>query len=236
MKISICDDQQHFRDAIKNNLLRYKELYCSDEEVWEIFEFSDGNVLIAENDKSDLYFLDLEMPAKDGIQVAGELRQKWGDEINIIIMTSHIERMKEGYRVNAFRFMTKPVDYEEMKEGLDTLQRSRIGYGVLQLSSYGREYKILERDIRYICRESGDTVIYVKDMKFRSEQSMEEWEGILDDRLFFRCHKGYIINVRFVEDVDDNAVLDSGEIIPVSRRRKVTFKDKVREYDLTYGG
>ena len=70
MKIAICDDQQHFRNDIRNNLLKYKEQYCSDEEEWEITEFSDGNVLIAEDEKRELYFLDLEMPAKDGIQVA----------------------------------------------------------------------------------------------------------------------------------------------------------------------
>ena len=44
--------------------------------------------------------------------------------------------------------------------------------------------KYLERDIRYLCRESGDTVIYVKEMKFRSDKSMEEWENLLDDRIF----------------------------------------------------
>lgn len=234
MNIAICDDQQHFRTAIKQNLKKYNELYYPDEE-WTVTEFSNGDVLIAEDEKRDLYFLDLEMPAKDGIEVAAGLRKKW-KECNIFIMTSHIERMKEGYRVNAFRFMTKPVQYDEMREGLDALRKSQAAYESVTLYSYGTPYNVLHRDIRYLCRESGDTVLYVKDMKFRSEKSLEDWEAELGEEMFFRCHKSYIVNLRYVEDVTDKAFLEDGEIIPVSRRKKTAFNEKVKEYDLTYGG
>lgn len=233
MRIAICDDQNHFRKAIYENLMKYREKYCPEEE-WEVEEFNDGTVLIANDDKRDLYFLDLEMPAMDGIHVAEGLRKKWG-ECNLIIMTSHVERMKEGFKVNAFRFMTKPVQYDEMEEGINTFRKSLVGYEELTLHMYGTPYKILQRDLRYICKESGDTVIYVKDMKFRSEKSMDDWEKMLNENMFFRCHKGYIVNVRFVEEVNENAELDNGEIIPVSRRKRAAFKDKMREYDLNYG-
>lgn len=235
MKIAICDDQNHFRRQITENLLKYRDTYCAGEE-WEITEFTDGNVLIAEEEKRDLYFLDLEMPAMDGIQVAAGLQSKWQD-CNIIIMTSHVERMKEGYQVKAFRFMTKPVEYDEMKEGLDTFFKSRIGYDTITLQSFGTAYTIMHRDIRYICKESGDTVVYVKELKFRSKQSMEEWENILDSRMFFRCHKSYIANLRFVEDVTAERIsFDNGEVIPVSRRKKTDLYEKMKVFDLTYGG
>ncbi|MBE5957678.1 MAG: response regulator transcription factor [Lachnospiraceae bacterium] len=236
MKIAICDDQKHFRDSIKDNLKRYHNNNCNNEK-WEIHEYSDGNKLISEDERMDLYILDLEMPSIDGIEVAASLQKKW-ENCNIIIMTTHIERMKEGYRVNAFRYMTKPVDFEELKEGLDTFTRSRIGYEVIELKSYGTAYQVQQREIRYVCKESGDTVIYSNnnEMKFRSESSMEEWENLLNDKLFFRCHKGYIVNLKFIEDVNDKgAFLDNGEVIPVSRRKKNEFKDKVREFDLMYG-
>ncbi len=236
MKIAICDDQKHFRESIKENLKMYHEDNCSSEK-WEIYEFSDGNKLIDEDSRMDLYFLDLEMPTIDGIEVAANLQKKW-ENCNIIIMTTHVERIKEGYRVNAFRYMTKPVDFDEIKEGLDTFTRSRIGYEVIELKSYGTPYQVPQREIRYVCKESGDTVIYTNsnDMKFRSESSMEEWENLLNDKMFFRCHKGYIVNVRFIDDINDKgAYLDNGEVIPVSRRKKNEFKDKVREFDLMYG-
>ena len=233
MKIAVCDDQKHFRKDITDNLIKYHDKFCP-EEHWDIVEFDDGTKLIDDDDKKNLYFLDLEMPAMDGINVAEGLRRKWHQDCDIIIMTSHVERLKEGFRVNAFRFMTKPVDYDEMQEGLNTLRRSKVGYDTIILNSFGEDYQIAYRDIRYICKESGDTIIFVKNMKFRSKKSMEDWEQELDQRLFFRCHKGYIVNFRFIEESDEYILLDNGERVPISRRKKKDFNNKIREYDLYY--
>lgn len=232
-KIAVCDDQTQIRKNLCEKIWEYQDKYSLSEEAWDIKEYSNGNTLLEDEEKKDVYFLDLEMPEIDGIEVAKKLKKRWS-ECNIIILTSHVERIKEGYKVNAFRYMTKPIQFEELAEGLDSLRSSRVGYDIVALQRHGHNYQVMQREIRYLCRENGDTVLYVHDIRFRSERSLEDWEKELNGILFVRCHKGYLVNLRYISDIDNDVVLENGEKIPLSRRKKKMLLEKNIEFDLMY--
>jgi len=48
---------------------------------------------------------------------------------------------------------------------------------------------------------------------------------------FFRCHNSFIVNVNYVEQVEENIckLKESDEIISISRRKKTKFKKKLKE-------
>lgn len=234
-RISVCDDQKQIREEICKNINEYKEQYNLIDENWDIKEFATGKELLEDSEKRDVYFLDLEMPEMDGIVVAELLKKKWED-CNIIILTAHMERIKEGYKVNAFRYMTKPISFEEIAEGLEALRSSRIGYDIVNVQRQGHNFQIMQRDIRYLCRENGDTIVYVRELRFRSERSLESWEKELNGIIFFRCHKGFLVNMKYIADIDREIILDNGEKIPVSRRKRKLLIEKNIEFDLKYGG
>lgn len=232
--VAVCDDQKQIRKELLQKIGEYRKHHDLEEEDWDIKEFATGKELLEAPFLYDLYFLDLEMPDVDGILIAEQLRRQWG-ECNIMILTSHLERMKEGYKVEAFRYMTKPLLLEELEEGLEAFRNSRIGCEVVHLQRRGHDFPVLQRDIRYICRENGDTVLYVKDMRFRSECSLEEWERELNRAVFFRCHRGYLVNMGCIGDIEKEIVLISGERIPISRRRRNELIESSMEFDLKYG-
>lgn len=234
-RIAVCDDQKKIREEICKNINEYKKQYNLIDENWDIKEFATGKELLEDPEKRDVYFLDLEMPEMDGIIVAELLKNRWKN-CNIIILTSHIEHMKEGYKVNAFRYMTKPVLFEELTEGLEALRRNRIGYDIVNIQKQGHNFQIMQKDIRYLCRENGDTILYVRDLRFRSERSLESWEKELNGIIFFRCHKGFLVNMKYIADIDKEILLDNGEKIPISRRKRKMLTEKNIEFDLKYGG
>lgn len=233
-RIAVCDDQKQIRKELCRGILAYKNQYNVSDEEWSIEEYTEGDSLLAEPERKDVYFLDLEMPGRDGIAVAKMLKKRWTD-CTIIILTSHVERMKEGYKINAFRYMTKPISFEELAEGLGSLWSSQIGCDVVNLQKMGHTFQVRQRDIRYLCREDGDTVLYVKDVRFTSRQALDEWEQELNGILFFRCHKGYLVNMGCISDIDGCITLDNGEKVPIARRKRKLLIEKNIEFDLKYG-
>ena len=233
-RIAVCDDQTQICRTIIGKLNRYRVQHGLNQEEWEIKAFASGVKVLEEEESFDLYFLDLEMPELDGIVVAERLRKKW-KECTIIILTSYTERMKEGYKVHAFRYMTKPLSAEELAEGLDAFFESRIGYEVIQVHRLGCNHEIRQRDIRYLCRENNETIIYAHGLRFRSSKSLYDWEKELNQVMFFRCHKGYLVNLGQIEDIQKEVHLITGEKIPIARRKKVPLLECSTDFDLKYG-
>ncbi|WP_075680412.1 LytR/AlgR family response regulator transcription factor [Roseburia sp. 831b] len=127
LKIGICDDEQ-----IVSEILKRKVEICLREAgvQAEITLFSQGQDLLETGEDLDILFLDIEMPEMDGIEVGKKLRQK-GNDCKIIVATSMVERFKEAFYIDAFRFVTKPFEMEEIRA---------IG-GEVELFIKGKKYR-----------------------------------------------------------------------------------------------
>lgn len=100
------------------------------------------------------------MPQMDGIEAAFQLREQ-GKECRIIILTSKRERFKDAFKIRAYRFVTKPIDLEELEEALDDARSALLGYGKVELKFEMITYKIFQYQIDYL-QVRGDYVkIYV---------------------------------------------------------------------------
>jgi two-component system LytT family response regulator len=78
------------------------------------------------------------------------------------------------------------------------------------------------------------TEFLVGSQVLRSEKSLKELEAELDDRMFVRIDKQYIVNLKYIDRYENGSVSIAGELIKVSRRRLRSFEEKYREYDLRY--
>lgn len=44
---------------------------------------------------------------------------------------------------------------------------------------------------------------------------------LLDDRRFIECYKGVVVNMEHIRNqIDDDFILDNGEKVPISKRKK----------------
>ena len=60
-------------------------------------------------------------------------------------------------------------------------------------------------------------------------RKMNELEEQLSGCGFFRCNKGFLVNMREVDGMIESDCLIGGEKIPVSRRRRTEFMDCLTE-------
>ncbi|MGN0483607.1 MAG: response regulator [Lachnospiraceae bacterium] len=76
----------------------------------------------AKKNTVDVAFLDIEMPLKNGIELAKELQEIQPD-IKIVFATAYEEYALEAFQTKAIRYILKPYDVEEIKEALDLASR-----------------------------------------------------------------------------------------------------------------
>ena len=110
MRIAICDDEKILQEQLKVEI----EGYFNSLDIMTVC-FNSGEALLVDFEKNqyDIVFLDIEMNGLNGLQTAKYLHEKKKD-LPIVLVTSHTELAMEGYEVQAFRFLGKPIDRNKL--------------------------------------------------------------------------------------------------------------------------
>ena len=229
--VGVCDDEEYIYSHIEKILIKYGVL---NNIKLDIQFFSSGVELLEKMPDLDMLLLDIDMPKIDGIRTAEILNER-GIDYKIILLTCKEDRYKEGYKIGATRFVTKPINEEELFEAITNNRERILGMSGVSLYLEGRKFNVLQRDIYYFMADGAQTKIYTKGVEYRSENSLSMWEELLDSRLFVRTHKSFIVNVSHIKYHKDNVIyLTSSEKILISRRMKSKFLEKYMDYDTKY--
>lgn len=104
LKFYICDDNSDFADRIKKEI----DLYMNDRRNYETVVFNSGVALLKQFDKqvADVVLLDIDMPEMNGFEVAS-LLQKRKEDILILFVTSHEDKVYQSYDYHPFWFIRK---------------------------------------------------------------------------------------------------------------------------------
>lgn len=228
--IGICDDQKEIVIELKKMLEAYLSAQnCS----YELYMFLDGESLLGQIDKINVVFLDIEMPGMDGIELGRKIKQI-NPECKIIMATGKVDRFKDAFRIHAERFITKPFDKAEIEEALQAVIGQNLGEETLELYYMRNSCKICQCDIWYIVAYNGYTEFVVGDKVFRREESLNEVEGMLEERIFCRISRKHVVNMQWIQAYSEGMIRIGGKEFEVSRRRRKDFEQKYIEFDLRY--
>lgn len=230
LQIAICDD------VLEQTLMLQVYIceYCvSSNAEYKLYLYESGEELLADVEKLDIVFLDIEMPGLDGIET-GRLIRSRNSSCRIIMETVMIERMKEAFFIEAFRFIVKPINRTEVEEALNACMRKVLGSGSVPLYYNRIVHKVHQSEIQYVVTYDSYSEYRVKNKMLRSEASLRELEQQLDKRLFFRIHRKYIVNMAQVQSYSDGIIHMRDIELPVARRKKRDFEQAYMEFDLKY--
>ncbi len=226
LKVAICEDDTILCKDAKQRILEIRPDYLID-------TYFTGEELLLTNTRYDIMFLDIEMPGRDGMCIAKELRaNKYSG--HIIFLTSHTEFMPEAFKVKAFRFLNKPIKMEDLEETLVESEKEIYQDKKLIITDYGLERLINVSDILYIEVRKNKTLIHTIYDVLETNHTLKYWIQELGTKDFFQVHKSYIISLRNIKEFDVDCVrLYGTEVsVPVSRRNiskvKKNFFDYVR--------
>ena len=221
MKIAICDDEKIFINQVADIIDKF---YNSLDII--SYEFSNGAELLRSFEQIgfDIVFLDIEMPELDGISIAEKLREL-SETVYIVFLTGHIEYALDGYKVNALRYLTKPVSAVDISCVIDYVIKKMNNEKYLWVKSSDGEYRIKHSDIIYIESQNQNVIIYTVSGNYQTRKKLNDLENQLRSDGFFRIHRSYIVSLLKVIGINGrNVKVLGGTFIPISRSKETEFR------------
>ena len=227
IEIILCEDQiQHqktldkfLKGILEENSIEYNlKIYKSGEELLNNYPKD-----------TDIFILDIQMEKINGMDVARKIREIDKNKPEIIFTTSLIEYIQEGYEVRAYRYLLKPIKYEELKKHIlsciDEVMNKKNKFILVENKS--ETYKINIADITYIKIQRKDMSIHTENKVYETKMTMDKIEEELQNHNFYRCHKSFLVNIDYVENIKQYvAILENKEEVLVSRHRFKYFKSR----------
>ncbi|MBD5464037.1 MAG: response regulator transcription factor [Lachnospiraceae bacterium] len=229
--IIICDDEKAFVSEVKESLERYAKEKGLD---FQIQVYYDGKDLIDHYEvKFDLIFMDIKMERVDGLKAAEEIRKR-DKEVGLIFLTSVAEHVFRGYEFGAVNYLLKPLKYERLEMELDRFFSTYSGKKerLFVVDNHNTMFSVPYKKIRYIEVEKRNVLMHYEKQQQIIHKSMKEMAQLFkSETAFARCHASFLVNLSYVTGVEGmEAVLSTGERIPISHPKKREFMLRLAEY------
>lgn len=235
MRIAICDDEKNIRELIKGKIAnQYPNA--------NIIFYNSGEELLLSDNPIDILFLDIQMQGKNGMETARELRKK-DKKIIIIFVTAVEEYVFQAFDVGAFNYIVKPIEETKFTEVLHraieewnakklTNQEPEEKY--LMINNGGVHIKVTIDDIVYAEVFNRKVVIHKLNETIEYYGKMSDLEALAGDS-FFRPHRAYLINFKYVEKYDATTIyLEKGTAL-MAKQKYPEFVKKYMKYNQRRG-
>ena len=172
----------------------------------------------ATNKPADIFLLDVQMGAMDGVTLARKIRAT-NKEAQIIFVTAYDAYIADGYEVEALHYLIKPATQEKLFAVLDRAQdKLKLAERALFVQHGGTATRLPLYTIRYIEVRHNHVTIHANEA-ITLKTTLNDLEKQLgDDPRFFRAGRSFIINLNSVAKATRaDAYLRCGAIIPLPR-------------------
>src|SRR6185295_12564991 len=218
MRCLIVDDEPLAQEVLENYVQRVEELHlvkkCSN---------AMQAMQVLHKDKVDLLFLDIQMPAMDGLSFLKSLK----NPPSVILTTAYPKYAVQGYDLDVVDYLLKPISFERFLKSVNKAIDLRKG---AQEESASAEYLFLKVDNKLVKVNFADIVyiegmkdylkVFVKEKLLVVHKTMKSIEDLLPKNKFIRVHKSYIVSLGMVNSIVGNMVEINGKEIPIGANYK----------------
>jgi len=184
----------------------------------------------------DVMFLDINMPEATGLQLADAL-QRLKFPPAVVFVTAYSEFALDAFKVNAIDYLVKPVENDRLAQAIARVREHVSLYAKAQraeripVEKGGKKILIGIDKIRFVMARDDYAYLQTDTDRYFSTVSLAQLEKRLSGHGFFRVHRGYLVNLSLVEEIESVSggtllltLNDTDEKIPVSRRRVSALK------------
>lgn len=235
MRIAICDDEKNIRELIGSKVTaQYPEA--------EIIFYQSGEEVLLSDKHIDILFLDIQMPGRNGVETARELRKK-GNKVILIFVTAAEEYVFQAFDVGAFHYIVKPIDDAKfnavLQMAVDEVKSRSIKERApeeryVMINNSGVHTKVVLDEIIYAEVFNRKIVIHKLNETIEYYGKMSDLEELAGDE-FFRPHRAYLINFKYVEKYDATTVyLEKGKVL-MAKQNYPEFVKRYMKYNQKRG-
>ena len=219
MKCAVIDDDDIAIHTIQELLLRYMKETNTDVQI-SVYK-SAVELMRNYRKEYNLIFLDIEMEEMDGMQAAEKIREK-DDETMLVFITHMAQYAVKGYKVDALDFLVKPVDYYDLalvlRKASRRLQKRKNTF--IKIQNKEKTVYLKYQDILYVDVIDHYITYHTKKENIRIRGTIAEAEQRLNQNLFYRCNRCYIVNVSKISAIKHGIITVGTDEIEISRGKQ----------------
>lgn len=242
--ILIIDDEflalSYMKDMVEESIKKFPTL--ADYEVFGVTSYQNFMTTLQEN-LPNIVFLDVQMPKKNGLEIAKEIRENYkkigysSDKLPVIIFATAFENYGyQAFKVNAYDYLLKPISEEMIDDVLNSLVTE---YNILSINeeekitvfSNGIHINIPIQDVLYFTADSKSVSVVTNNKTFVIHETLIK----LEDKYpkFIKIHRAFLVNPKHISKVLKNdgnifvEIKDYDKELPVSRRQKQDLESKL---------
>jgi two-component system LytT family response regulator len=235
-RVIIIDDEAQARGALRTLI----ESYCLDLEIIDEADGVKAGIQSILRNNPDIVFLDVQMQDGTGFDLLSQIKDV---KFRVIFASAHDKFAIQAFKFSAVDYLQKPVEpeklmaacqktnqqmeVEEISNKLEVLLSNRKSFEKIALPTMDGFLFIHIKDILRCEAESNYTRFYFKDKHpILVSKTLREYDEMLSSFGFFRVHKSHLINLAHLREYlrgDGSVIMDDGEEIIISRRRKDDF-------------
>lgn len=234
LKVLIVDDEPLARDVIESYVLKIPELQLCGTCANALEAFSALN-----KQHIDLLLIDINMPEITGPDFIRSLKEP----PLVIFTTAYSQYAVESYELNAVDYLLKPISFDRFLKAIhkvtDLLQKkaetttvahnpsnATFGDNVLFVKSDGKYMKVDVSQLWLIEGLKDYLKLHTDSGKIIVHSTMKNFEEQLaNNTAFVRVNKSYIINMKFITEIDGNMIRIKDQHIPIGN----TYKEIVHK-------
>lgn len=171
--------------------------------------------------RPDIVLLDINLEGPNtGIDLAG----RKNEEAKIIYLTAQndSETIKKAIATNPETYLTKPIKKTDVLAAIQLASFKNVKKYVVIKDGYD-EVKLFHDDIIYIKSDNIYIDVITTSKKYTVRNSLDNFLKELNNDIFCKAHRSFIINKKRVTKKTTNAVFLSDIEIPISRNFDVKF-------------
>lgn len=239
MRIAVCDDEREIREILAEKVKRY----CPEA---EIVCYASGREVLAADKTPDILFLDIQMPGMDGMETAQALRAE-NKRMVLVFVTSFEEYVFRAFDVGAFHYLVKPFEEEKFASVLfravEQCGQTAENTGIskeheeerqILIQSGGSHIKIRLADIVYAEVFNRKVVLHKMTEDIEYYGKLSELEKLSGED-FFRPHRSYLVNFRYVVRYDASMITLEKGTVPMAKKNYPGFVKSYLHYNRRTG-
>lgn len=230
LHIAVCDDDVQDLAVMVQTVQRVMEKLKI---KFSLTTFASSSALeeyLQEQDSSfDLFILDILMEGKNGMVLANQLRES-GTRAALIFETNTPDYALDGYKVDADDYLLKPVTEEML---CTVLKRIFIRHSTILIDFDGVSRPLRLSEILFAESVGHYAMIHMEkhSEQIRIRASLPMFLQQLGEQHFARCHKGYIVGLGQIAQVNPTTVLlRDGTSVPLGRKYRKALLETLVQY------
>lgn len=236
LRVLIVDDELGARRALQKNI----EENCPELEIVATAANVPEAVRAIGLHSPDIVFLDIEMAGYNGFQLFDFFEKITFD---VVFVTAYNQYAVRAFETAAIDYLLKPVSADRLLRAMEKIIQLRHSDTLQARRNYFQTYIENERkqrlsietkegviwintqDLVRIEADGAYSVLYLQNGKKHTvSKNIGDYEERLThhSKTFFRAHRSHLININYVETVQNNGdiILLDGSSIPIARTRK----------------